>query len=135
MYILLKNIYVFPEIHTPEIYIPEIYTPEIYTPEIYIFSEKENIGRIAVNIYSLALAISIIPSPAPNTQTEGRIFREGKIRNLSSGNISLQIIEYFFPSLFLRFFEKTGRRFTFLFAHGFPFTAKYRGLGMRQYPS
>ena len=30
-------------------------------------------------------------------------------------------------------FVKADQRFTFLFAHGFPFTAKYRGLGMRQY--
>ena len=38
--------------------------------------EKENIGRIAVNIYSPT--ISIIPYLAHNAQTEGRIFREKK---------------------------------------------------------
>ena len=38
--------------------------------------EKENIGRIAVNIYSPT--ISIIPFLAHNAQTEGRIFREKK---------------------------------------------------------
>ena len=47
---------------------------EIYIfSKTYIFSEKENMERLAVNIYSLALAISIIPSPGTNTQTVGNI--------------------------------------------------------------
>ena len=56
-----------------------------------MFSEKENIERIAVNIYSLA--ISIIPSPATNTQTEGRIFRGGTFK---------AFLRYF-PNIFLTF--------------------------------